>query len=56
MAAWRVGRLRAALPALATDLVSRVDADLLAERPGAVAELLRFFDAMAKPGEEGSAS
>ena len=30
VAAWRVGRLRAALPALATDLLSRVDADLLA--------------------------
>ena len=30
VAAWRVGRLRAALPALAADLVARVDADLLA--------------------------
>ena len=30
VAAWRVGRLRAALPALATDLAGRVDADLLA--------------------------
>ena len=29
-AAWRVGRLRAALPALATDLVDQVDADLAA--------------------------
>jgi rifampicin phosphotransferase len=30
VAAWRVGRLRAALPALAGDLVATVDADLLA--------------------------
>lgn len=30
VAAWRVGRLRAALPALAADLLTRVDADLLA--------------------------
>lgn len=30
VAAWRVGRLRAALPSLAGDLVARVDADLLA--------------------------
>ena len=30
VAAWRVGRLRAALPALASDLVAKVDADLLA--------------------------
>ena len=30
VAAWRVGRLRAALPALAADLVAKVDADLLA--------------------------
>ena len=29
VAAWRVGRLRAALPALAGDLVARADADLL---------------------------
>jgi len=29
VAAWRVGRLRAALPALAADLVSRADAELL---------------------------
>ena len=30
VAAWRVGRLRAALPVLAGDLIARVDADLLA--------------------------
>ena len=30
VAAWRVGRLRSALPALAADLVARVDDDLLA--------------------------
>ncbi|MGI8808210.1 MAG: PEP/pyruvate-binding domain-containing protein [Acidimicrobiales bacterium] len=30
VAAWRVGRLRAALPSLAADLVAKVDADLLA--------------------------
>jgi len=30
VAAWRVGRLRAALPDLAADLVAKVDADLLA--------------------------
>lgn len=30
VAAWRVGRLRAALPALATDVIDRVDEDLLA--------------------------
>lgn len=30
VAAWRVGRLRAALPALAGDLVARADADLVA--------------------------
>lgn len=30
VAAWRVGRLRAALPSLAADLVSRADAELLA--------------------------
>ena len=37
IAAWRVGRLRAALPALASDLVARVDDDLLAV--GAVGDL-----------------
>jgi phosphohistidine swiveling domain-containing protein len=33
VAAWRVGRLRAALPDLAADLVARVDSDLLAVGP-----------------------
>jgi pyruvate,water dikinase len=46
-AAWRVGRLRASLPALATDLVREVDTDL-AEVPGLDAlsdrQLLRLFD------------
>ena len=33
VAAWRVGRLRAALPALAADLVARADAELVAVPP-----------------------
>ncbi|HEX2024729.1 MAG TPA: PEP/pyruvate-binding domain-containing protein, partial [Acidimicrobiales bacterium] len=33
VAAWRVGRLRAALPALASDLVARADAELLVLPP-----------------------
>ena len=33
VAAWRVGRLRAALPALAADMVARADAELLAVPP-----------------------
>jgi len=37
VAAWRVGRLRAALPSLAADLIATADADLLAV--GAVADL-----------------
>jgi pyruvate,water dikinase len=51
VAAWRVGRLRAALPSLAADLVAKVDADLLAVDPTALMsdrQLLGLLDRSAQ--------